>query len=82
MSWNRSYETRTQFNVDSPAYQSGTPDPQQLAEARAAAEGILSSGVIPGSEDAVNITIYGHANDGHPNSAPDAVSVSVAAKAK
>lgn len=76
MSWSRQYDTRAQFELDSPAHSAGTPTAEQLAEARAAADGLASSATFDGHP--VRVQLYGHANEGHANSAPDSISVTVA----
>jgi hypothetical protein len=76
MSWHRSYSTRAQFDADSPLFESGTPTPLQLAEARAAAEGLILSGAAGDGEVLVNLS--GHVKDG-PNSGATYVAVTVTA---
>lgn len=84
MSWHVQYESRAAFLADQRTFESGTPAGDQLQEARAAAESIITSRCVADESKDVMVTLFGHANAQHEPAqgwANDCVTVTVTQKA-
>jgi hypothetical protein len=84
MSWSRSYDSRENFANDVPQYPSpiatGDGVQEQIATARAAAQQVIDSGVVGGTDKDFSVNLSGHSNPGHepaPSWANDCLTISI-----